>query len=934
MADRLGRRWAPGAAGSAYVMLVAAVALVAIVVGATVAIFPTAARANAPVEVLNMTPSTTQAGGHPDIKTVFVVGNRGTQHIPAPSCNCEDAKNVAIHAPQGVIADPHAYPQCTLAEFGSFECPIDSQVGSAYLGVSESVPGDGGLGLMPVYNLEPAPEQAGLLGFNVPYLNFPVFVVVHPRTASDYGLDLTAQGLSHALPLRYLEMTLWGVPAASGHDGERLGPAGCDDTGTGVTRPPCIVPNPSNVPPAPFIENPTQCNGPLSASIDVLAYDLGTSSLETSYPESTGCDQLSFNPSLTAEPTTQQADSASGLEVDLRVPQLQSPTTPSPSEISATTVTLPEGFSINPNAADGKTSCSDAEARIGTEEEGQCPEFAKVGTLSIDSSALPGPLPGYIYIGQPRPGDPYRLILVADGYGIHVKLTGSVLSDPNTGQLTVSFQELPETPFQEFNMHFFGSERGLLATPTQCGTYPVTSTFTPWDTALPAQTSTQYFSLNSGPDGEPCPSSSRPFTPQLVASTAANTAGAHSPFALKLTRPDGDQNLNTLTITTPPGLLATLKGIPYCSDTGLETAANAGYSGSQEIADPSCPAASQIGEAVAGAGAGTHPVYLSGKVYLAGPYKGAPLSLAVITPAVSGPYDLGNVVVRAALRVNPETAQITAVSDPFPQILGGIPLRLRSILINLNRSNFTINPTNCDPLHVNGQITGNQGASVSTTELFQAANCETLPFAARLSTEMSGSTKHTGNPALRATLTLRGGGSDIASTSVTLPKSELIDNTHIKNPCTRVQFSANDCPGASVVGFAKAETPLLEKPLEGPVYLRSAPENKSGLPDLVAALKGQIAIDLDGKIQTVGGRIRTTFGTVPDAPVDRFTLSLDGGKRGLLENSESLCRGPLYASARLVGQNGKTASQTLLLQTPCPKRAEAKRHIQHLREVG
>ena len=471
-------------------------------------------------------------------------------------------------------------------------------------------------------------------------------------------------------------------------------------------------------------------------------------------------------------------------------------------------------------------------------------------------------------------------------------------------------------------MHFFGSERGLLATPTQCGTYPVSTTFTPWDSSLGTQTSTQFFTLDSGPNGAPCPGSQRPFNPSFDAGVANKTAAVHTPFLLDVSRPDGDQNLSALKITTPPGFAGTLAGIPYCSAAALASAAAPGYSGLAEEANPSCPLASQIGTAQAAAGAGTHPVYLPGKVYLAGPYKGAPLSLAVITPALSGPYDLGNVVVRAALYVNPETAQITAVSDPLPQILEGIPLRLREIEVDLNRQNFTLNPTNCDPFSITAQVFGNQGAEASSNVHFQVADCTDLGFAPKLALRVSGATKRAKSPALTATLTAQPGEANISRTQVTLPPTELVDNAHIKNPCTRVQFSEGStpgerCPSGSIIGSARAETPLLGKPLEGPVYLRSAPENKSGLPDIVAALNGQIDIDLDGKIETVGGRLRTSFKTVPDAPISKFNLSLDGGSRGLLDNTTNLCAHILHASADIAGQNGKTADQNPVLKTPC-----------------
>ena len=887
-------------------------------------------------------PSITQAGGHPEIDIKFTVENHdeARAHGHPEPCNCGDADNVITSLPAGVIGDPTNVPRCTQVNFDNGEsCSPDTQVGVAIPGIlfgeahlEYGEPGHVYELHTPLYNLEPHPGQAGLLGFFLPLAHTPAYIVLRARTGSDYGLNAEFPGVEHLIPADGFHLELWGVPAEARHDSERCTSLTGGFFGVGE----CATTGPSNAELKPFLDNPTVCDGPLESSLEVLYYSGKVVTESAPWPASTGCDQLSFNPSLYAQPTTTATDAPSGLDVDLTVPQLQSPVAPSPSEIRAITVTLPQGMAINPNAADGKASCTDSEARFGSEEEAECPETAKVGTLTLTSTALPGPIPGAIYLGAPEPGNRYRLILTANGFATHVKLRGSVEPDPETGQLVVSFQNLPQSPFSNFNLHFFGSERGLLATPVRCGTYPVTSTFTPWDSVLPVQTSTQYFTLDNltnPPTGSECPSSSRPFDPGFQAGVTNATAGANSPFFVDLTRSDGEQNLSALNVTTPPGLLASLAGIPYCSDTALAGAAEASHSGLAEDAHPSCPATSQIGTSETGAGAGTHPVYLPGRVFLAGPYKGAPLSLAVITPAVSGPYDLGNVVVRAALQINPETAQITAISDPLPQILQGIPLRLRSILINLNRQNFMLNPTNCNPLAVNGQATGDEGAVASLTNHFEVVSCTDLGFSPELGLKLSGSAKRAGDPALTATIDYPSAGryANIASATVTLPPTELIDNAHLQNPCTKVQFAegatpGEKCPPGSVIGSAQADTPLLGEPLKGPVYLRSAPENKNGLPDLVAALNGQIDLTLDGKISTVRRKsIRTTFATVPDAPVSHFTLSLDGGHRGLLENSTDLCSRRLHATAAIAAQNGRTTSQNPVLRTPCGPKARLHR---------
>ena len=471
-------------------------------------------------------------------------------------------------------------------------------------------------------------------------------------------------------------------------------------------------------------------------------------------------------------------------------------------------------------------------------------------------------------------------------------------------------------------MHFFGSERGLLATPTQCGTYPVESTFVPWDASLGSQRSTQYFTLTSGPYGAPCPGAVRPFEPGFHAASSNHSPGSHASFSLELKRADGQQDLAGVTVATPPGFLATLAGVAYCPEADIARAAAAGASGLAELELSSCPPASQIGTSIVGAGAGSHPLYVPGKAYLAGPYRGAPLSLVVITPAVAGPYDLGNVVVRAAVKVDPVDAHVTAIADRLPSIVEGIPLRLRSVRVSLDRPEFALNPTHCAPLSVLADIEGDQGTMAALSSHYQVANCGTLPFGPKLGLRLSGSTKRSGNPALQATVTARAGEANISSAVVTLPHTEFLDNAHIKSPCTRVQFAANACPASTVIGQASAVTPLLAHPLEGPVYLRSSSHK---LPDVVATLHGQIDIELDGRITSTHGRLRTHFENVPDAPVTKFTLSFAGGKRGLLENGavEDLCNVPEFATMRMTGQNGALKAGRVPIALPCHKHGPA-----------
>jgi hypothetical protein len=868
-------------------------------------------------------PSSTQAGGHPDVKIHFKVATKNTPLNPPGTEHGNSMKEALVQFPTGFIANPNGVPPCTRADFTLDNCSPDSQVGYVLLGAElqqsclsapETCEGIGLYNPLPLYNLVPSPDEPGLTGFKALIFNFQVYTVLKARTDSDFGLDARVTGIEQYFPLRVFNEFLWGVPASPANDELRFPEGGFFPCSCGGVA--------SNSPEIPLLSNPTVCSGPLSTVFTNTAFDGVKNQAISAWPGQTGCDLLGFNPSLSALPSTTEADTASGVDIKLAVPQGESPDAPSDSEIKNVEVTFPEGFSVNPNAADGKVACPDADGRFGTTEEAQCPQFSKVGTALLVSSALPQAIPGSIYLGEPQPGNRYRLFLTADGFGTHIKLPGSVRLDPATGQLKVSFLNLPQSPLTEFDMHFFGSERGLLATPTRCETYAVDTEFTPWDDFLPNQHSKQLFQITSGPGGGPCPGAQRPFTPGFRAVGQGNGAGLHSPLSVLVTRPDGDQNLEALTVKAPPGFSATLRGIPYCSDAALALAASPGYSGALEQSSPSCPAASQVGTATSGSGAGTHPLYSPGKVYLAGPYKGAPLSLAFVTPAVSGPYDLGDVVVRVAIRVDPETAQVTAVSDSLPHILDGIPLRLRSIQVDLDKPNFTLNPTSCEPFSIQATILGAEGGKTEPAGHFQVGNCGALPYEPKLSLSLSGRLARRGHPAIHATLDAGSGEANTSKVSVALPPGELLDNSHIDTVCTRVQFAAGACPAGSVLGSAMARTPLLDAPLKGTVYLRSGP-NK--LPDIVVDLKGQIDIVLVGKIDTAsGGALRTTFATVPDAPIEEFKLDLLGGKKGLLQNSTPVCGRSLRTAIRMTGHNGAGYDTNPPLKTSCGKARKKK----------
>ncbi|MBA3865547.1 MAG: hypothetical protein H0X42_04245 [Solirubrobacterales bacterium] len=866
--------------------------------------------------------STSQAGGHPDLTTDFTLANPG-----AP----EAAQNVVFQAPTGVFGNPRAAIECQASDFTLDRCPPNSQVGLVTLHANYEGNSNFLLGTAPIFTVVPQNGDTARFAFIVPVLGIPIAIPVAVRTTTDYGLRFTVKDISQLTPLAEAKLTFWGFPAAEEHDAQRFAkgspgnPAGCpEEEGTA-----CITePTEASVTPTPLTDNPTTCTGEeLSASLEVQTYQdpEHLTEAQSTYPPIEGCEKEVFKPVLQASPTTSQTDSASGLNVELRAPQFLTKAA-SPSEIKAATVTLPPGLTINPDAADGQSACTDAQANFNSESPAQCPDSSKIGTFSIGTPALPERLEGAVYIGQPKPGDQYRLFEFASGFGINAKLVGSVRPDPQTGQVQVEFPDLPQAPFDDFQLHLFSGERGLLATPAACSVYTVSAHFLPWNSVLADQTSNQHFGLESGPGGSPCPGQIRPFTPSLLAGTSNASAGAHSSFSLKLGREDGNQLLGKLGFTMPPGLSANLHGIAYCPETAIAAAANT--PGLSEQAAPSCPAASQIGTTNVGAGPGSHPFHAAGKIYFAGPFQGAPLSLVAITPALAGPYDYGTVVVRIALHINSTDAHVVADSETVPSILGGVPLRIRSIQVNIDRPDFMINPTNCEPFSIVSEGVGDQGTAASFSSPFTAVNCSTLGFKPKMTiTQLGGKgfTKRAQDPSLRFDLNTRPGDANIKSVAVTLPKAFAVDQRHLGNLCSRAQLAAEHCAGRAAIGTVSTETPLLEKPLTGPAY---AVSGFGKLPHLAFILAGQVTLIPEAMSSSVkGGHLKTIVPTVPDAPIGHFRLTLFGAKQGYLVNTRSLCAAPAVSTVEYTAQSGKTLTQKVKAKTACATKAKkSKRH--------
>ncbi len=885
----------------------------------------------------------TQAGSHPHTaSTQFYVAT--DESDTGAGYPLGELKNAGVELPPGLVGNVQAIPTCTEQQLSSGRfapppCPRESQVGTATINILIGQPAGEKFPLkFGVYNLPVPFGLPAMFGFNV--LGNVTHVYAELRTGDDYGLTTLAKNTPQTIPLEGVKFDFWGVPADPSHDGER---GECLYFGS-PTGDSC----PSTAPLTPFLSLPTSCVGPVETFLDVTSWQNEADTASFISHDNTlpipnpigadGCNAVEFEPTLEARPTTTVADAPSGLDVNLHIPQNEDPEGTATAHLRETSVTLPEGLVINPSGANGLDGCSLSEfgftSKEGdvihtTPEPAQCPDASKLGTVSLETPLLEKPMPGAVFIADPY-ANPFNSLLAIyiavddEKTSLVVKLAGEVKADPVTGQLTTTFKESPQQPFEDFRLHFFGGAGGALRTPAACGTYSTTSSLTPWtapDSGPPA-TPSDPWAITQAPGGGTCPESeaARPHSPDLDAGTVSPIAGAHSPMVVNLRREDGSQQFSTVTVTPPPGLTARLAGTPYCPEAALATAAS--KSGNEEKASPSCPAASRIGTVDVAAGAGPAPYWAQAAAYLTGPYKGAPLSMAIITPAIAGPYDLGTVVVRTALHVDPATAKITAVSDPLPTILQGIPLDIRQALIRLDKPSFSLNPTSCDPMAFDGSLASTLGQVAPLIERFQVGECGRLAFKPKLTLRLKGGTRRGAHPALRAVLRMPAGNANIARASVALPRSEFLDQGHIGTVCTRVQHAADACPAASVYGKATAFSPLLDQPLSGPVYLRSS-DNK--LPDLIASLDGQIHVDVAGRIDSFKGGIRNTFEAVPDAAVSKFVLEMAGGKKGLLQNSTNICKGKHLATAEFEAQNGKGADLLPPLKAQCKKPRKAKK---------
>ncbi len=907
------------------------------------------------------------ASGHPPIGfTQYIIEHAPYTLIPGPGFLApipgEDIKEHTIRTlrtdlPPGLTVNPEATPsRCPIASFlnkvgENFvpACDPSTQTGSDKItlvtnkdevevgGIKREkgfvIPPIPGGTEIPVYNLVPAEGEPAKLGFVV-NAKVPVFLETEVAWENDFHESFTIKLLNTA--------------EASG-------------LSTLISR---LVTNGATTGNGTYLTNPTTCFDPNEAAFEHLYstwfraeshadpanpnFPAGVTAVEGPPPrvpantgpriKQEGCETIPFEPSIEADAGTASIDSPAAATVTAKLPfdpEKEKAPNQSQSHVRSAEISLPQGMGLNPSGANGLVACTDAQFKKGQRvETNECPPESIIGTVEVVSPPLAEPLEGDVYVGEqqsqdPQSGEMFRILIEAKSAheGIFARLVGNVKANPVTGALTAVLTDkivgqfagalpdgLPQVPFETVKMHLDGSKATLTSPPT-CATFEATGQFEPW--ARPGEqvpVSATLPTLSSDPGGGSCPQTlaERKFAPFYAAGPQGNGAGDFVPFRLDLFRDDGNQEVKQIDVDLPSGMVAKLKGVEYCPQASIDAAAS--RTGKDEQASASCPSSSFVGTAKIDAGTGPSPFKANGNAYLAGPYKGAPVSMVFVTPAVAGPFDLGNVVVRAALNVDPETVEVRAVSDPIPDVFGGVKLDIRAIAVNLDRKEFTLNPTTCrEPLPIKSTIFGGGGnpadpsqwQSINRTNPVQFRNCKALQYKPKFYARIFGGknqVQRAAHPKFRAILDARKGDANTRRAAFILPRATILDQAHIKTICTRVQLAANDCPKASIYGHAKATSPLLKGKLKGPVYLTSS---NNPLPDLLADLKGQVNVRLRGVISSTNARLKTVFRKTPDVAVDKFVLTMKGGNKGLLINSRNLCSRQTTGFLNLKAQNSR-----------------------------
>jgi uncharacterized repeat protein (TIGR01451 family) len=875
----------------------------------------------------------TQAGSHP--YELFFSFNLNSRQEPSGNAGLVPAggntRNITVSLPPGLVGNPTAVPQCKREDFNQEACDPSTQVGVVVPSIlgGAIVPGHPAV---PVYNVVPPTGVPAAFGFVI--FGEQVFLEAGVRSGGDYGITVhvkNVQLLNGNIHLLGGRVILWGEPADPGHDEDRTskkwdnekcngpfqsatgGQAGC----------------PSEAPDTPFLTLGGVCGGPLSTSLGATTWETGESAAGSFVSHDAndqeaglaGCDHLRFGASISAQPDTSSADTPAGLTVEVHVPQegLVAPGALATSDIKNTTVVLPSGVVINPGQAAGLQACEPGPGgddlplpgEDGEEERfdgpANCPDASKVGEDEILTPLLAEPLKGNVYVLQSNPPH-LKLLLAASGEGVNLKLVGDTelceaagqVIEGKTceapGQLITTFSETPQLPFTNFKLSFSGGAQAALDTPTRCGTYTTTSDFTPWsEPSVPDVFPTSSFQIASGTNGGSCPGGMLPFGPELIAGATNPKGGAFTSFSLLLQRGDDQQRIDRLSFTAPEGLGGMLATVPLC--------------GEPQAAQGTCSAVSRIGHATVASGPGPYPLVLPQPgdpefpIYLTGPYDGAPFGLSIVTPIVAGPFNLGTIVTRAKIEINPVTAQVIVTTEPLPQILDGVPTDLRLIDSVIERPGFMFNPTRCAPSSFSGTASGTPpagaGGAGETAPIgtsFDLVGCKGLAFEPKLAVTTSGKT----SKAYGASLTFKftnpskpqGTDADFAKFKVDLPKQLPSRLTTLQKACTEAQFNANPagCPAASVVGHMVVHTPELPVPVEGPMYFVS--HGGEAFPELEIALQGDgVTVLLTGDtFISKAGITSSTFKTIPDVPFSSAEVVLPEGRYSALAANGNLCK--------------------------------------------
>ena len=882
----------------------------------------------------------TQAGSHPYTLTIaFTMNNVPRSGIATAG---GEARNITINLPPGVVGDPSAVPQCTRAQFDGEDiyegtCPADSQIGWDW----PAITGTGSGFYLPaaVFNLVPPPGVAAQFGFTL--TGNKTLLDAKVRSGGDSGISESVENITER-SIVFNSTTIWGTPGASIYNPDR---SACVYAGGGEC--------PSDAGTKPFLTLPTSCSGPQKVTAEILGtYENANAFAQASFlthdNEGTpvgfsGCSRLAhFDPTIAISPDTTRADTPAGLSATVKVPQGINPEGLATAGLKDTTVVLPEGIAINPGQATGLQACQagkgpGADDLPPTPGEGEteawdgppeCPAASKVGTDEISTPLLPSRLKGNVYVLQSNPPH-LKLLVAASGEGVNLKLVGAVHLNETTGQLITTFENTPDAPLNEFVLNFSGGAQAALVTPPTCRVYSTSTDFTPWTNPFTEDALVEgRFAIDSGPDGTPC-ANPLPFNPELTAGATTDQAGGYTDFTMLLQRGDGQQRIGALSFTAPEGLSGMIAKVSLCG----EAQANAG----------TCPAASQIGHTVVGAGPGPYPLFIPqagappAPIYLTGPYKGAPFGLAIVVPIVAGPFTLETKVVRARIEIDPHTAQITIVTDPLPTIVDGIPADLRSIDAVIDRPGFMFNPTNCNPMAFSGTATSTQGVVAAISSRFQVGSCQALKFAPDFKASTTGKGSKADGTSLTAKIVYPTGElganqassqSNITSVKVELPKQLPSRLSTLQKACLAAQLEANPagCPAASIVGHATVLTPLLPVPLTGPAYLVS--HGGEAFPDLTVVLQGYgVTVDLVGStFISKTGITTSTFKSTPDVPFGSFELVLPKGPDSVLavnlpeKDHDDLCGHKLAIPTVFTAQNGAVIHEsTPIAITGCSK---------------